>query len=501
MLKIEVDKTGLGYLVELLAVAGVIAVSGGFVMREISALLVPVAEETASLPVGFEPDENSFYIDPPSDKPVFLADDALAKKRDALVWEGRDFLYIDLDRAAISFYEGGALRATHPILAGGNGGSFFDPPQGLYTIQGKAENHVSQIERRRFPWAVYLFGNYLIHAADPSRSASAGQAPVQSGIRLASPDARDVYSKAQAGMPALVARAGSPREVAFAYFRKSNLPHRVPEVSAAAALAADLETGEVLFEKNENDRYPTASLTKLMTAVLVREKINPEAVLTVTQEALATYGDSAGLVKGEIFRAADLLYALLLPSSNDAAAVYESAVPDFMAQLNRKAEDLGLHRTYFADSSGLSRENVTSAADLFSLLRYIDTHHPELLALSREKIAAKMAENKKKRHFWNNINWPADDKRFLGGKAGFTDDSLQTMAGVWRIRVSEYGGRRIAIAVLGSRNRIRDVRAIINYLEQDFVYGFAASDEARRPRPISLGASVFEAIAPRFFLR
>jgi len=219
-----------------------------------------------------------------------------------------------------------------------------------------------------------------------------------------------------------------------------------------------------------------------MTAAVAIEELEPDKLVSVTDQALATYGDSAGLVRDEVLRAGDLLYALILTSSNDAAAAFREAIPEFLAKLNEKARSLGLYRTFFVDPSGLAPENVTSAGDLFGLLQYLDSQHPEILALSRERVSIRASENNKKRHVWSNINWLAGDPRYLGGKAGFTDDSLQTMAGIWSVRLTEYGGRRIAIAVLGSRNRVRDARAIIDYLEQNFVYGFAAKNAGSQHR-------------------
>ncbi|MEK7541886.1 MAG: serine hydrolase [Patescibacteria group bacterium] len=486
MIRFEIDTRALVYTLELLLVAGVIAVSAQFAAREIVAWSVlPPPEDVALAPLADLPDENAFYLEPPTAAPVFLADDAMKKKRQALVWEKRDFLAVDIDRGTIARYAGGAVQAEYPLLSSAGGEGFLEAPQGLYTVQGKAERHFSQIGRRYFPWAIYLYGNYLIHA---DAAAKGG------GIRVAASHARDLYAHAAEGMPVLVLRENSPSDITFTYARKNNLPHRVPEVTAAAALAADLETGEALFEKNKNDAYPTASLTKLMTAVVATEEIEPQRILTVTDDALRTYGDSGGLVRGETFRAADLLRGLILASSNDAAAVYQAALPDFLARLNDKAEALGMHKTFFDDASGLSGENVTSAENLLLLLRYMQEKHPSLLSLSREPAALQQSENKKKRHVWSNINWPRGDARYMGGKAGFTDDSLQTMAGIWNVRVSEYGGRKIAVALLGSRNRVRDVRALIGYLEQDFIYGFAFDADKDTSKPAAEQASIDHAM-------
>lgn len=508
-MEIELDKKGIRSALELCAVGAIVVIAAHFIASRADVFFAPPpqAAAPASLLADTDeilPDENSFYINPASTTPIFLDAKALVKKRDALAWEKRDFIAVDEDAATVSFYHTGAPEAVFPIVSMPMSGGFFDIPAGFYTVQGKAEDHAPKNAKNsgtHLSWAVYLYGNYLIRAAIPR----AGVAAValgrdDAGIALAPNHAKQLFANAQEGMPVVVLRRDSPASPSFSYFRKTLLPHAVPEVSAASALAADLETGEILFEKNKNDAYPTASLTKLMTAVIATEEIKPDRALAVGDEALATYGNSAALARGEVFRAGDLLHGLILESSNDIAVMLQLAVPHFIDRMNMKAKELGLTKTFFEDASGLSQNNTTSAADLFSLLRHIDAAHPDLLSLSQERVytITSTSANKKRVHLWRNVNWPAGDKRYLGGKAGFTDESIQTMAGIWSARMAEYGGRRIAITLMGSRNRVADVRAIVSYLEKNFVYGFASAADAKS-RSASLsgreGAAIYEAIS------
>lgn len=494
-MEIEIDKKGIRSALELCAAGAIIAVAAHFIAGQLDGFFAappPAAPVSLVDTAEMLPDENAFYINPASATPIFLDAKALEKKREALVWEKRDFVWVDEDRASVSLYERGARRAAFPITAEPKDGSFFDIPRGFYTVQGKAEDHLVKDGRGHFSWAVYLYGNYMIHAAPAYlKSASIAAGRDDAGIALGSPDAKALFDAVQEGMPVVVSRADSPPMISFAYFRNTLRPHAVPEVSAASALAADIDTGEILFEKNKNDAYPTASITKLMTAVVATDEVKPSRLLAVGDEALATYGNSAGLVKGEVFPASDLFHGLILESSNDIAVMFELAAPHFIDKMNARAKKLDLAKTFFEDSSGLSRDNTTSAADLFTLLRFIDASYPDVLQWSRDAAYTVASANKKKTHVWVNVNWPRGDKRYLGGKAGFTDDSLQTMAGIWSTRMSEYGGRRIAITLLGSRNRVRDARAIIAYLEKVFVYGFAsAADGKSRSAGISSGGAM-----------
>lgn len=486
-MEIEVDKRGIGYGLGLIASSVVIMISVRLIAHEAAVYFwrteLPAQQDVVLLDT-VPAAENEFYLDPRSEKPVFLSTEELEKKRDALIWEGRPFAVLDLNKKSLSRYENGSVKDEFAIAGLPKTGSLFDAPQGFYTVQGKAERHISMSGRSRVSWAVYLFGNYLIHALPGRGHAAAASSPSEeAGIALNPADARTFYHHALQGMPVLVMRATpAAQDVSFAYVRRTLLPQRVPEVTAAAALGADLDTGEVLFEKNPRDAYPAASLTKLMTAIVAGQEVKPERALTVTDDALKTYGNSAGLARGEVLTSADLLRGLILASSNDIAVMFQAAVPDLVKKMNEKARDLGLAKTYFEDASGLSQNNVTSAGDLLLLLKELAGRHPDLLDASRAQHYTARPLNKKPAHVWTNVNWPAGDKRYLGGKAGFTDESIQTMAGVWSARMSEYGGRRIAIALLGSRNRVRDARAIIAYLEHDFVYGYAAN-AGQRSRP------------------
>ena len=266
------------------------------------------------------------------------------------------------------------------------------------------------------------------------------------------------------GMPAIAtttpkisAATSSPAH----FFRKINLPQGVPVVEGAAAIAAGIETGAVLFEKNKDDMYPTASLAKLMTAVIAQETLASSTIITSGSEAISTYGNSGGIVGRESFREDDLLYGLLLPSSNDAARMIELSQKNFVPAMNKKASELGMTHTHYADSSGLTPDTTSSVSDLVKLLQYIYANHPDIMAVSRTREHVAVSGGRKLRHIWDNVNWPAGDSKFLAGKAGFTDEAMSTMAGIWLINPLKSGARPIAIVVLGTHQRVSDVRSIV----------------------------------------
>src|SRR5262249_59749703 len=106
-----------------------------------------------------------------------------------------------------------------------------------------------------------------------------------------------------------------------------------------------------------NDRRPIASITKIMTALLAIEQLPPSRSVTVGEDATEASGSSLGLRVGERISALDLLYALLLQSSNDAAVALADAVSGssaaFVRLMNARAGSLGLSDTHFASANGL----------------------------------------------------------------------------------------------------------------------------------------------------
>src|SRR5439155_14682993 len=120
-----------------------------------------------------------------------------------------------------------------------------------------------------------------------------------------------------------------------------------PELSAPSAMLADLDSGQVLFEKDARSRRPIASLTKIMTALLVLERSDLSDVVTVGEDAVIPEADrpgvsALGLEVGERIRVDDLLYALLLQSANDAAIALADQVSGsearFVKGMNARAE-------------------------------------------------------------------------------------------------------------------------------------------------------------------
>jgi len=260
--------------------------------------------------------------------------------------------------------------------------------------------------------------------------------------------------------------AQSTEEEQPKYFYINNADNE-PKVSALAYIAGDLDTGEIILSKNQEAEFPIASVSKLMTALVAKEITKPSESTTVTKKALETYGKNGGLWAGEKIKVLDLLYPLLLESSNDAAEVIATHFDrdDFISKMNIEAEKLLMNSTSYEDPSGLSVNNRSTVSDIFKLVGYLVRENPDLFKIT----SLRSYSNQK--HTWFNISQFLRDKNYLGGKSGYTDPAKETMASVFALPLSESGTRNIGIVVLQSKDRYKDVETIAKYLEKNIYYG------------------------------
>ena len=148
-----------------------------------------------------------------------------------------------------------------------------------------------------------------------------------------------------------------------------------PKISAKAAILIDMDSGRILYSHAANTRLPMASTTKIMTGILALESLGLDDKVTISANAASTYGSMLGFKQGEVLPVEELLYALLVPSANDAAIALAEAsagsVPAFVEKMNEKAKDLGLTNTHYVNTNGLNiAHHYSSAKDLATLAAY-----------------------------------------------------------------------------------------------------------------------------------
>lgn len=230
-------------------------------------------------------------------------------------------------------------------------------------------------------------------------------------------------------------------------------------VNASAAGAYD-ETGREVFGWQTKKKWPTASLTKLMTAYVAFNKMHHDEKVTMTADVLKTEGTSGDFSENEQFVVEDLIKATLLVSSNDAAAALTThyGQSDFLKDMNQTAFEIGMKDTNFSDSTGLSVENQSTVEDLARLTEFISSESPEVLAITRKKSDIILEIRGGKRRVLNNINVFSGGLKFIGGKTGSTPE-----AGGNLISVFDSNGPKIVI-VLGAEDRFAETEKILKSL-------------------------------------
>lgn len=240
------------------------------------------------------------------------------------------------------------------------------------------------------------------------------------------------------------------------------------DIKAKSAYVFDIKNDKVLFSKNENEKLPLASLTKLMSAVVASDLSSMDNTVTIASEALKADGD-VGLLSGERWKLKDLLDFSLVSSSNDGITAIALSLggtePNFVAQMNAHAATLGMKDTYYLDPTGLDISTSSggaygSAKDEATLLSYILKYRPTLVEATRNPTIAVVSLDGIHHEAKNTNLILGDVPRILASKTGYTD-----LAGGNLIMAFDSGiGHPIIISILGSTEsgRFEDMQKIVN---------------------------------------
>lgn len=230
-----------------------------------------------------------------------------------------------------------------------------------------------------------------------------------------------------------------------------------PELYAQAAVLVDALTGQVLYAKNAGKRMEPASLTKIMTCLLAMEQGSPQDTVPVTGEAIQMMEEATSIYlrEGEQLSMEQMLYAVMLPSANDAAnavAIHlDGSVFSFVKRMNRRGKELGLEATHFVNASGMPAEgHYSSALDIARITRAA-LEYPEFLdyaGSARYSVPATGQSPARNMAHLNRLLRPDSeyyDERAIAGKTGWTES-----AGNCLMTVAEEGGVRLIAVVLHS---------------------------------------------------
>ncbi|MBN2169099.1 MAG: D-alanyl-D-alanine carboxypeptidase [Actinobacteria bacterium] len=243
--------------------------------------------------------------------------------------------------------------------------------------------------------------------------------------------------------------------------KKPNAPY----VEARSAILLDESSGNVLYEKNPDEELPMASTTKMMTALVVREQLDLEDIVSISPEASAIGEQELWLEPGEQISVEDLLWALLVHSANDAAvalAQFTSGSIEAFAQLmNEKAAKIGADHSHFANPHGLDQEGHYSSAKDLALMGRLLLADPVLAGMvkcSDHEIPRPGSEIP-----WTCISHNHFLEKYQGATGIKTGYTLK--AGSCLVASAQRDGKSLVAVALNSEHRDEDV---INMLEFGF---------------------------------
>jgi D-alanyl-D-alanine carboxypeptidase len=387
--------------------------------------------------------------------------DFFQRVKKQFVESNASFIEGDLSDMKLRIYTRGVLEKEVSILSKGREGSWWETPAGLYQVQSKSPDHFSSFGQVYMPWSMAFQGNFFIHGW-PYYSDGEPVAFGYSGgcIRLSTEDAKAIYNLASTGMPVLVFESG---------FEKDGFEYGILEsrVDAKSFLGADLKNNFVFAEKDSTTRVPIASLTKLVTAIVATEYINIERTIVITSDMLVPTSKPR-LQVGQKATVLDLLYPLLTESSNEAGVAIAKVLGTerFVELMNEKARAIGMKDTRFADATGSSYENVSTAQDLFQLAKYLYNNRTFVLTISRGDIE-NSAYNPPLWSELGNFNIFSEDPNFVGGKVGKSNAAGETVLSIFEIEKSDIK-RPIVTIILGSENGTADATSLINFIKEGY---------------------------------
>lgn len=255
------------------------------------------------------------------------------------------------------------------------------------------------------------------------------------------------------------------------------------QFTASHIIVKDVESGATLFGKDEYGTWPIASITKLMSALVIME-YDPawsSSTAVVGEDWLDVH-----MYKGDTYTREQLWNAALIVSSNKAilSLIQSLDVPreEFVARMNTKALELGMTETIFVEPTGLDQGNVSTASDIAILLKAaLQEENIQKAVLTREyNLYSK--ERKKNHHMWSTnwllLNWiPHDFAKLHGGKTGFIDAAQYNFA----VEIEDETGRAVDVVVLGAdsnESRFSEARDVAKAVFTNYRWPGQVLDEA-----------------------
>jgi len=249
---------------------------------------------------------------------------------------------------------------------------------------------------------------------------------------------------------------------------------QTPYLTAQSAIAIDLSSAAILYQKNPDYQMLPASTTKIMTALVALDHFKFSDVLTIKQ-ASDSIGHSMNLIKGEKISVENLLYGILVESGNDAAFALASNYPGgysaFVKAMNHKAQQLNLSNTHFRNVSGVEQwGHLTTVKDLSVLAKHA-LQNPTFAKMVNTKTITVKSEDGSTIHVLENINQLLGKVQGIKGvKTGWTEN-----AGECLVSFVERNDRQIITVILKSQDRFGETEKLIDWVYSSYYWETAPS--------------------------
>ncbi len=237
-----------------------------------------------------------------------------------------------------------------------------------------------------------------------------------------------------------------------------------PKLTAERWIVYDAEADVVLASWNANDQAPMASVTKVMTAIVVIENADLSDTVRIPSFVTGLRGSVAGVVAGQTWTVGDLLMAMMVRSGNDAAYalgwyVGGESTSAFVDMMNAKAREFGMTSTHFANPAGLDAEDhYSTATDLLTLIKEAQ-RYPDVVRVGRTRLVTLAEQDGRDGYTWTNSN------KLLGTYPGVV--GLKTGDTPWAdkvlLAVTEQHGRPIYSVVMHSDDHFDDTRELVDW--------------------------------------
>jgi D-alanyl-D-alanine carboxypeptidase len=236
----------------------------------------------------------------------------------------------------------------------------------------------------------------------------------------------------------------------------------VPQIVGELGVAIDAVTGEIVYNKNAHSKAYPASMTKVLTATILDERLKDGEMLTVSRHAANQECICLGLKAGEIISKQDAMKALLLLSANDVAvAIAENVAGSeegFGELMNQKVKQLGLKNTHFVTPDGLHDLNHYTTPYDMALITKEAINHPNVLDVMSTQ-TTKIKTSRQEKMISNLINFQSNPN-VIAGKPGFTNAAQHTL-----VEYIKKGNKEVISVVMktAKRSKYKDIQTMANY--------------------------------------